>query len=79
MSSRIAGTATAGLIAGGVAGGPAGALVGAVAGGSAGAAMGFLLELATRSFDKAHLAKKNRAELFARIAEKLATSPDASQ
>jgi hypothetical protein len=77
-TSRLAGTVAAGAVAGAASGGLPGAVIGAAAGGLTGAATGFLLDLATRSFDKANQAKRNRAELFVRIAQKLAGSSEAS-
>lgn len=75
MSSALASTVVAGAAAGGIVGGPAGAGVGAIGGAIAGAGTDFLIKLATRSFDKAYVAKRNRAELFVRIAERLASQP----
>ena len=76
VTSRLAGTVTAGAVVGGAAGGLAGAIIGAAAGGVGGAATGFLLELATRAFDKTHQVEKARAELFVRISQKLDSSSE---
>jgi uncharacterized membrane protein len=70
----LAASVTAGAVTGSVAGGLGASAIGAAVGGFGGAAAGFLLELATRAFDKAHVAAKTRAELFVRIAQKLDAS-----
>ena len=52
-------------------GGLPGAVIGAALGGVGGAAASFFLDLATRAFNKDIRAKRTRAELFVRIAQKL--------
>jgi outer membrane lipoprotein SlyB len=59
------------MVTGAAVGGLAGSVVAAAVGGVGGAAAGFLLDLATRAFNKDRKAKKTRAELFVRIAQKL--------
>jgi len=73
-ASRVAGTVASGAVSGAMVGGPTGALVGAAAGGVAGAGLDFLWNLATRSFDKSFKSKAERAEVFARIAQRLPAS-----
>ena len=63
----------AGAVTGAIAAGPAGAIAGAAVRGISSAGFDFLWSLATRSFDKNLKAKTERAELFARIAQKLPT------
>jgi len=65
------GAAAAGMITGGAVGGLPGAVIGAAVGGVGGAAAGFFLDLATRALSRDASAKRTRAELFVRIAQKL--------
>jgi hypothetical protein len=76
ITAGSSGAAAAGMITGGAVGGLPGAVIGAAVGGVGGAAAGFFLDLATRAFDKDRKAKKTRAELFVRIAQKLGDPAD---
>jgi hypothetical protein len=71
ITTSSTGAAARGMVTGAAVGGLAGSVVAAAVGGVGGAAAGFLLDLATRTFNKDRKAKKTRAELFVRIAQKL--------
>lgn len=73
-TSRLAGSVAAGAVVGGTVGSLPGAVAGAAAGGISGAAVDFMMKLATRSFDKSHQARSDRAELFVKIAQKIEAS-----
>lgn len=71
ITTGSTGAAAGGMVTGAAVRGLPGAVIGAAVGGVGGAAASFLLDLATRAFNKDLKAKRTRAELFVRIAQKL--------